>query len=250
MKNLIIWIVCILCSKMAIAEAVDLEWPELIDQAAQDYEDPYLDLNSKELQDLVSIVRLRVRLEAEDLEQAERSEIAARLAALEAEFLKSEIDIDWLIDQRWVVAERRENAAWAGNSSLDGAEVTLGGFAIPAPPGEDGAPTAYLVPERGMCSHMPPPPPNQMVRVRLPDGWTPTSIYEPMRVTGVLSVVRSERQIMVVDGMVPMRASFSMDVSEVQSFRSTQTSEDATNAWVEQMAQRLRNTTGQVSNDK
>jgi hypothetical protein len=65
---------------------------------------------------------------------------------------------------------------------------------------------------------MPPPPPNQLVRLRLPDNWRPQVIYEPVRVSGLLSIEPSKRAVRVVDGLVPMHATFTMDVSDVETF--------------------------------
>jgi hypothetical protein len=123
-----------------------------------------------------------------------------------------------VITQRWIVAERRERAPTSGNKDVDGREVVLSGFVIPAPADDKGRATAYLVAERGMCSHMPPPSPNQMVRLRLPGNWRPQAIYQPARGSGLLSIEPSERSVRVVDGMVPMRATFKMDVSDIESF--------------------------------
>jgi hypothetical protein len=98
----------------------------------------------------------------------------------------------------------------------------LSGFVIPAPAVSDGMATAYLVPERGMCSHTPPPPPNQMVRLRLPDDWQPREIYEPARFSGRLEIAPSSRTVRVVDGMVSMRTTFTMDVSRIETLASSQ----------------------------
>lgn len=68
-----------------------------------------------------------------------------------------------------------------------------------------------------MCSHMPPPPPNQLVLLRVPDDWRPQALYEPVRVSGRLSIDPTTRTVPVVDGMVRMRATFSMDVSDVEA---------------------------------
>lgn len=132
-------------------------------------------------------------------------------------------------------------AGAAGNPAYDGETVTLGSFAIPAPPAEDGTSTAYLVPERGMCSHVPPPPPNQMVRRHLADGWTPAMIHEPILVTGRLDIDPSERQMMLVDGFIQMKATFSMDVAEVQSFgQPAGTEAPATNDWAKNLVEGIR----------
>ena len=127
--------------------------------------------------------------------------------------------------QRWIVAERRERAATSGNEEDDGREAVLSGFVIPAPADDDGRASAYLVAERGMCSHMPPPAPNQLVRLRLPGNWQPQAIYQPVRLSGRLAIQPPSRTIPIVDGAVPMRATFSMDVSTVESLGSLQVDE-------------------------
>ncbi|WP_254437001.1 DUF3299 domain-containing protein [Ruegeria arenilitoris] len=103
---------------------------------------------------------------------------------------------------------------------LDGQTVTVAGFAIPGPIDDTGVATAYLVPERGMCSHLPPPPPNQMIRVRLKDGWEPSYVHEPVQLTGRLNIEPSERQVMVVDGLMPLRATFDLEVEAVRTLGS------------------------------
>jgi hypothetical protein len=192
-------------------ETSHLDWSRLIDQSAQDFDDPYRNLSSEQLARLVAVGRLR--------EKGERGEsIDEERLARETALLASDgIDVDNLIAQRWTVAEKRKRAVTAGNSSLDGTTVALSGFVIPAPPDSDGIATAYLVPERGMCSHMPPPAPNQMVRLRLPGDWQPQFIYEPARFSGQLKIEPNSRTVRVVDGMVSMRATYSMEVSGIES---------------------------------
>jgi len=198
------------------AERPGLDWSQLIDQSVQDYDDPYRELAPEQLTSLVTVARLREMVEkGEPVDEERLSRETLSLAA-------DGIDIDGLIAQRWIVAERRERAATAGNKDVDGREVVLSGFVIPAPPDTDGSATAYLVAERGMCSHMPPPPPNQMIRLRLPDNWRPRSLYEPARVSGLLSIEPTTRTVPVVDGLVPMHATFTMNVSSVETPGSLQ----------------------------
>lgn len=191
-------------------EIVHMDWSRLIDQSVQDYDDPYRDLSQEQLVDFVTVARLREK--AEQGESIDKEQLSLKTASLTEEG----IDVDDLIAQRWIVAERRERAAVSGNKAVDGREVILSGFVIAAPADADGRSTAYLVPERGMCSHTPPPPPNQMVRLRLPNNWRPNAIYQPVRVSGLLSIEPTNRTIQVVDGPVPMHATFSMDVSNIE----------------------------------
>ncbi|WP_420333767.1 DUF3299 domain-containing protein [Roseibium sp.] len=187
------------------------------DRSAQTYEDPYRDLSRAQLDALLAVVRLRDELETPDLADNLRATLRQSLAEAVGVLEKAGIELDWLISQRWVVAERRERAATAGNADLDGSQATLSGFVIPAPPDAEGRFTAYLVPERGMCSHVPPPPPNQLLRLVFEEAWYPQFIYEPVKVSGRLEIDPSQRVMRVVDGPVKMVSTFTIDVTSVEA---------------------------------
>jgi hypothetical protein len=190
-------------------------WSDLIDKVAQHYEDPYRALAPRQLELLVSISRLRERTTSSARTGEDQSTIEQQLRMKEAKLAAKGINVDWLISQRWTVAKRRERAATAGNKYVDGQVVIIAGFAIPAPADPDGTQVTYLMPERGMCSHMPPPPPNQMIRLRLKKGWVPDRRHAPVRVRGVLRIAPSENHILVVDGRMPMHATFAIEDAQV-----------------------------------
>jgi len=210
-------------------------WADLIDQTAQSFEDPFLDLTADQIESLRTIVFSRAKLESDDVAGEKRLELQERIRDAQAELSQSGVDADWLISQRWLVKERRENAAIAGNPAIDGQSVTLSGYAIPAPPDADGSALVYLVPERGMCSHMPPPDPNQMVKVRLNDEWRPAFVYEPVRLTGTMSIAPSRNMVNVVDGAVQMRTTFLMSVDRVETLadETARPGSPATDVWID-----------------
>lgn len=210
-SRLLVFLTALTCATAALGEAPLVEWSELVDQEAQVFDDPYADLQPDQLLRLVSVARLRAR--AEKGETIDEERLSTETASLTAEG----IDIDDLIAQRWAVAERREHAATSGNKVMGGREVNLLGFLIPAPADADGVATAYLVPERSMCSHVSPPAPNQMVRLRLPNDRKPEAPNKPVRLSGQLEIAPSSRMVPVVDGLVPMNATFFMDVSEIET---------------------------------
>lgn len=71
------------------------------------------------------------------------------------------------------------------NKSLDGANVKIPGFIVPLDIGKDGLVSEFfLVPYFGACIHVPPPPPNQIVYVRMNKGIALDSIYEAYWITG------------------------------------------------------------------
>ncbi len=76
-------------------------------------------------------------------------------------------------------------------------------------------------------------------------------IHEPVVVTGQLQIDPSERQMLVVDGFIQMKANFSMDVAKLHSFgRSGGTDTSVTNDWAQNVFDSIRprataNSTGQ-----
>ena len=205
------FVIVLAASSASAGEVAHLDWSQLIDQSAQDYDDPYRDLSTEQLVSLVTVAQLREK--AEQGKSIDKEQLSRKTASLTAEG----IDVDDLIANRWIVADRRERAATSGNKAVDGREVILSGFVIAGPADADGMATAYLVPERGMCSHMPPPKPNQMVRLRLPGNWQPRAMYQPVQVSGLLSIEPTTHTVQVVDGPVPMHATYSMDVSTIET---------------------------------
>ncbi|NOD91435.1 DUF3299 domain-containing protein [Ruegeria sp. HKCCD4884] len=232
------------------SEPLEITWPDLIDQAAQTYEDPFRDLPFDQLQALRTFVRLQMDLTSSAVSADERSDLEARLTKVEAELASADIDAKWLISQRWIVADRRETASRAGNTDLDAVNIKLGGFAIPAPPEEDGTRTAYLVPERGMCSHTPPPPANQLIRLTLGDDWSPSMMHEPVVVSGHLTIDPTERQLLVVDGLQVLNATFSLDVDDVQTFVDQRPAATQSNTLAKALAKKRRDqvSSGEANN--
>lgn len=217
-----------------------VEWPNLIDAEAQAFEDPFRDLTEDQIDLLRNVVRAREKLSRGSAAAEEVPEVKARLAAALEQLEMDGIDADELIDQRWVVAGLRETAANAGNPALDGAQISLAGFAVPAPPETDGRSTVYLVELAGMCSHTPPPMPNQLVRVRFQDGWTPAYMHQPVRISGRAVIDPSERVFPVVDGDVLMKATWRLDAEAVETLSPPTAANSGSSDWVEQLRSKLK----------
>lgn len=235
----------VMFSYVAFAEAQeDIEWTDLVDQSAQIYDDPFIELSYDEIDDLRLIVRLRARMQRDDLTAEALTNLEARVAAKVSSLSQQGIDADGLIAQRRAVADRRARAASAGNAALDGATVKLAGFAIPAPADPDGSPVAYLVEVFGLCSHMPPPAPNQLVKIRLGGAWTPGRLYEPVVITGRLLIEPSERTMQLIDGLVPMRSTYVMYPEGVEVYSAPNNVASQTSYAAESWANHLINRLG------
>ena len=82
------------------------------------------------------------------------------------------------------------------NKALDGALIKIPGFIVPLDVGKDGLVTDFfLVPYFGACIHVPPPPPNQIVHVRISKGIALYSIYEAYWITGRMKVVNKSTRL-------------------------------------------------------
>lgn len=206
----------------AQAEPETISWSQLVDESARDFEDPFKALSVSDLSDLSTVVRLRERLKSEEVASDARPRLLERLRLKEDSLEAEGIDIEWLLSQRWIVAEKRQASAWASNPDLDGRDVTIRGFLLLGRFPEGEGPAAYLVPEAGMCSHMPPPPPNQLLRLELPEGSEfPNGLYAPVELKGHLDRSHSDRAVHVVDGIVPMRSAWALEVTKMTAFSRT-----------------------------
>jgi hypothetical protein len=112
------------------------------------------------------------------------------------------------------VAERRQRAALSTNPSLDGESIEITGYLLVAPDMEDGAMVAYLLPDRGVCMHLPPPVPNQLIRLDIDDLPEPLGPCINAAVRGRLSADENTATVPVFDDTAHLWSSWRLDVSE------------------------------------
>lgn len=80
--------------------------------------------------------------------------------------------------------------------AFDGRKILLGGYPVPLETNEKGNFVEFfLVPYPGACIHVPPPPPNQIILVRYPQGIDLQDIYAPLWVKGTLRVEVSSNEL-------------------------------------------------------
>lgn len=110
------------------------------------------------------------------------------------EDLLGEYDLDELADDDPRAQELMERlgALWAEAPlvpELDGKRVRIPGFVVPLDQQGGRIGDFLLVPYYGACIHVPPPPANQTILVRLPPGLTfEGEVFDTVWVTGTLAV--------------------------------------------------------------
>ena len=101
---------------------------------------------------------------------------------------------------------------------LVGKEVRLVAFVVPSKRSGDRVTECFLVGNYDACSHSSPPPANQAVFLRLPEGFVLPSTRTPVRVTGRLEKQQTTRLRVNASGLVEMKAAYSMTEPVIELF--------------------------------
>ncbi|MCB1867728.1 MAG: DUF3299 domain-containing protein [Gammaproteobacteria bacterium] len=94
--------------------------------------------------------------------------------------------------------------------TVNGSQARLRGFVVPLD-GDGEATTEFLlVPEYGYCIHVPPPPANQLILVRVPNSRRAWPVFSEVEVSGNLRIETAETgngragYVLTVDHVVPV----------------------------------------------
>ncbi|MBX5041078.1 DUF3299 domain-containing protein [Rhizobium lentis] len=103
----------------------------------------------------------------------------------------------------------------------EGRPVELTGFVLPIDHDGDLVYEFMLVPWAGACSHMPSPPPNQLVRVVPKEPLHLAKIYETVTVTGAPRPGLDQAQFFMIDGVRILAYGYSMSHAQVAKATAT-----------------------------
>lgn len=98
-------------------------------------------------------------------------------------------------------------------AALDGRKIRLPGYVVPLETDDDGRMTEFFfVPFYGACIHVPPPPPNMLVHVRLAKGIDTPSLYDPVTLKGVMHTQVTENAMAA--------SAYAMDGATIEPYRN------------------------------
>ena len=132
---------------------------------------------------------------------------------------KAGLDVDSLI-QRYMSTQveiRKRNAQVV--EKLDGQLVRIPGYALPLEFDGTAVEEFLLVPYVGACIHVPAPPKNQMVFVRLNQSYAAKSLYEPIWITGRMKVESVTKSLGLVDGNADVHAGYSIEGLRIDPYK-------------------------------
>ncbi|MBZ9708696.1 DUF3299 domain-containing protein [Mesorhizobium sp. B3-2-1] len=99
--------------------------------------------------------------------------------------------------------------------ALQDKTIQLAGYALPVDRDGDLVYQFLLVPWTGACSHMPTPPPNQIVLVTPAHPYKMSEAYQPVAITGALKPDMEKSQLFILDGASVIQSGYTVRKADV-----------------------------------
>ncbi len=206
----------VLCAAPALA-ARQVTWEELVPQLAP-YDDPFEKLSEEQFYHLGLVFHVR---EVRARGQPVNAVLAERAKLAEQALRESKIDVQALHAKRDEVRAERKRRAEAVVPTLDQQNVRMPGFVLPLEYSGKKVSEFLLVPWVGACIHTPPPPPNQIVHVRMNKGaeFETKGYYQAIWVTGTMSAKLSRTKLSLVDGSADIDVGYSLRGTAIEEYK-------------------------------
>jgi hypothetical protein len=191
------------------ALAVDtIGWEGLV-PPLDESQNPYLRLSEDQQESLFDLwmVREQIASGSKNLEDLEKQAVD-NLAA-------DDVNADQVLrelEEFLAMAEENNSKLVRG---LDGKNVRIPGYVLPTEFSGDKVVEFLLVPYVGACVHTPPPPANQMVHVKVDEGFASEGLFAPVWVTGQIKTAMSTQSISLNDGTTEVEAGYQIRASDI-----------------------------------
>ena len=193
-----------------------INWDDLLPKIAP-LEDPFYRLTMEQLLDLEFLVSARKKKQRDKISDVHA--IFEKAIQVRHNLTRQGLDVAGLITayDRWEqeIAKRSQMA----NIKIDGQFVRIPGYALPLEHKDMGVTEFLLVPYVGACIHVPPPPPNQTVYVSLKDAYTVKDLYEPVWITGRLSIKATNKSLSLIDGSAGVETAYTLTGTKVAPYK-------------------------------
>lgn len=207
----------LLSASLATAEdARDVTWDDLV-PAGVEFDDPFEKLYEDQLYNLALIAKYREqqqnKAKSPDFTEAEYDEAISKLKA-------ENVDIEGLLKRREEITEKRRVRGQTANTELNGNKIRLPGYLLPLEFEDKKVTEFLLVPWVGACIHTPPPPPNQIVHVKLAKGFDiGDEVFTAVWVSGLMKTEKNNPELSFVDGKQNVDVSYVMQADSVEFYK-------------------------------
>jgi len=105
--------------------------------------------------------------------------------------------------------------------ALNGQRVSIPGYLLPLEVSATKVTEFLLVPYIGACIHVPPPPQNQIIYVKMNrnKSYKSKDLYEPVWVTGIIAAKSMQKDLYLVDGSSGVDIGYSMQANHVEPYK-------------------------------
>jgi uncharacterized protein len=218
LKRVFAFVVVVSCFFQASAQAETarvLTWDNLIPAGAP-IDDPTKELTSDQGIELGLIASIRAKRKLKMISDV--SNDAEWGIKLEHKLKKQGLDIEVLLQRysRMKIEVKKRNKKV--DQTLDGELVRMPGYVLPLEFEGESVEEFLLVPYVGACIHVPAPPVNQMVLVRLNQSYAIKDLYEPVWVTGRMKTRIVNKTLGVSDGKIDVSAGYVLDGIRVKAY--------------------------------
>ncbi len=194
-----------------------LAWDDLV-PAGMPFDNPVTKLTVDQQVDVESLVVIRnlmqrglVSAVSEDAEEAIEIRHRLRKQGLSPKDLVQSYD-------RLQSEIRQRNKMTV--AALDGKMVRIPGYALPLEHAGTEVTEMLLVPYVGACIHVPPPPANQTLYVKLNQTYKADDLYEPVWITGRMKVRATNKSPNFVDGTAGVDTAYTVEDVTVTPYRN------------------------------
>lgn len=147
----------------------------------------------------------------DELDQLSNSISAAIGDAIEGAAEPMQSSVPTPEEQAYAAALKSTNVV----DAFDQKNIRLPGFVVPVEYNDQQVITEFfLVPYFGACIHVPPPPPNQIIYVKYPQGLELTALYDPFWIEGTMKTELVENNIAL--------SAYSIDASAIKPYEEYQ----------------------------
>ena len=207
--------VLIFAAPAAAELARELAWRDLA-PGGEDIRDPLAELNGDQRLDVEAIAWTRAALRRGEITRAAREyEDAEEMAQ---GLSQQGLDVEELVAGYEAFRAALHALNQRVDNGLDGILVRIPGYALPLEFSGIGVKEFLLVPYFGACIHVPPPPPNQMVFVRLERPYVLNGLFEAVWITGRMSVERSTKSLYYVDGRAALETGYTLSARRIEPY--------------------------------
>ena len=200
----------------AADQAGEITWDDLVPSSARPPANPFPKLSPDQQVKLFGVAQVLMRMEQGQLSEVSRE---YEFAMEDMHDLREQgVDVDGLLGEIDVLVSEMARSSREVRTELDGKVVKIPGYALPLEHSGVAVKEFLLVPYVGACIHVPPPPENQMVLVRLEEPFVPENLYIPVWVIGRMEAKRMVSELRLVDGTSDISSGYAITSGKIEPY--------------------------------